>query len=158
MRNLHLRDLNKFKAALGLTMALSTSTVLSGCNETTVIEDATEIYDVIDSNEGEIEIEPQVLDVKGEDFKLIVKYDLDEDSSKRWRITDKNKGNKINFVSLLVVTSKASYFTDRVTSILHRLKFRQSLPYFFVLYLFILILNIFNFDSVTLILQIRYLY
>ena len=51
-------------------------------------------------------------------------------------------GNKINFVSLLVVTSKASYFTDRVPSILHRLKFRQSLPYFFVLYLFISILNI----------------
>ena len=53
-----------------------------------------------------------------------------------------NKGNKIYFVSLLVVTSKASYFTDRVPSILHRLKFRQSLPYFFALYSFILILNI----------------
>lgn len=92
MENLQLRNLNKFKTALSLTIALSASTVLSGCGEgVSVIEDATEIYDTIDSNDGEIEIEPQVLDVKGEDFKLVVEYDLDEDTSKKWRITDNKK-------------------------------------------------------------------
>ena len=91
MKNLQLRNLNKFKTALGLTIALSASTVLSGCESKAVIEDATEIYDTIDSNDGEIEIESQVLDVKGEDFKLVVEYDLDEDTSKKWRITDNKK-------------------------------------------------------------------
>ena len=90
MKNFQLRNLKKFKTTLGLTIALSASTTLTSCNET-VIEDATEIYDTIDSNNGEIEIEPQIIDVKGEDFKLVVEYELDENTSKKWRITDNKK-------------------------------------------------------------------
>ena len=74
--------------ALLLTGTLSIGT-LASCGYSSVVEDQTEIYDVIDSNNlDEIVIEPQVLDVPGEDFKLVVEYSLDEDTRKKWRITD----------------------------------------------------------------------
>ena len=64
---------------------------LAGCTETTVIEDQEGIYDVIDSQGENIEIAPQVIEVPGEDFKLVIEYSLDPDSQKKWRITDNKK-------------------------------------------------------------------
>lgn len=67
---------------------------LTGCvtdNEVGMVEDATEIYDTIDSNGKNISIQPQELDVPGEEFKLIIEYSLDDDARKVWKITDNKK-------------------------------------------------------------------
>lgn len=82
-------DLKKLRAVLALSASLGGS-VLTGC-ESTVIEDATEVYDVIDSTENGVEIPSQVLEVPGENFSLIVEYSLDSDTAKKWRITDDKK-------------------------------------------------------------------
>lgn len=78
------------KKAISVGLVFSTLS-LAGCIEETVIEDQTAIYDVIDSQGENIEIKPQVIDVPGEDFKLVIEYSLDPDSQKKWRITDNKK-------------------------------------------------------------------
>lgn len=89
----------KSKASLKKTtkglLAIGLSTAMIGCMFTgcyaTVTDDATAIYDTIDSTGENVTIEPQVLDVKGEDFKLVVEYSLDDNSAKKWKITDNKK-------------------------------------------------------------------
>lgn len=83
------RRLLKSLACLGCCVVMSTG--LSGCTEKVVMDDAEAIYDVIDSNGENIEIIPQEIDVPGESFKLVVEYSLDDNASKKWRITDNKK-------------------------------------------------------------------
>ena len=65
---------------------------LAGCDDKVVYDGNVEdIYDVIDSQGENVEILPQVLEVPGEDFKLVVEYSLDENTSKKWTITDNKK-------------------------------------------------------------------
>lgn len=85
MKNLKIINIKKLKKLLGLTIVLTTS--LTGCNPSkTLSDDVTEIYTTIDSN-TDGEIEPQVIDVLGEDFKLVVENYLDKENSKDWHIT-----------------------------------------------------------------------
>lgn len=90
MHNLRVRK--KF-CALALAGVMSLSSMgLSGCGAALVVDDDIEsVYDVIDSQGEGIQILPQVLDVPGEDFKLVIEYSLDEDASKKWTITDNKK-------------------------------------------------------------------
>ena len=84
------KELMKMRAIL-LASAIGTSSLfLNGC-EDTIVEDATEYYDVIDSTGEDIKLKKQELTVPGEEFKLIVEYSLDESTSKKWRITDNKK-------------------------------------------------------------------
>lgn len=83
------KKLLKAISVAGLSLVIGTSLV--GCVYEPVTNDATEMYDVIDSNGENVQIEPQVLDVPGEDFKLIVEYSLDDNTSEQWRITDNKK-------------------------------------------------------------------
>ncbi len=87
MKKFGIKDVKKFRKVLGLSIALTTASMTCGCGDKVVIEDQTEIYDYIDSNDGDIRIKPQVLEVPGEDFNLVVEYSLDEDTSKKWKIT-----------------------------------------------------------------------
>lgn len=64
--------------------------MFTGCYQT-VTDDATAVYDTIDTTGENVTIEPQVLDVPGEDFKLVVEYSLDANASKKWKITDNKK-------------------------------------------------------------------
>lgn len=89
MKKLSIKKGN-LRRVLALSGVILTAS-LTGCMEKAVTEDATEIYDVIDSNDGEIEIAPQVLDVPGEDFKLVVEYSLDPETAKQWKITSDKK-------------------------------------------------------------------
>lgn len=74
------------KRALGASMILMSTAVVSGCNAKTVTEDVTEIYSTIDSNDESGKIDPQIVDVAGEDFKLVIENSIDK-SDKKWRIT-----------------------------------------------------------------------
>lgn len=69
-----------------LVLALSTNFILTGCNETYVPTENT-IENTIDTNEEDFSIDPQVLDIPNEDFKLVVSYDVNLDDNKKWRIT-----------------------------------------------------------------------
>ena len=79
-----LKFYKKSLAVLGLTAFL-----LTGCEKSYYIAaDATE-ENVIDSNNTDSKsVEPQVLDVDGEDFKLVVKYSLKKNEDFKWRITE----------------------------------------------------------------------
>lgn len=89
MEKISLKRTTKGVFAIGLSTLLITG-MFTGCY-TTVTDDATAIYDTIDSTGENITIEPQVLDVPGEDFKLVVEYSLDDNASKKWKITDNKK-------------------------------------------------------------------
>lgn len=81
---------NKFIAlALAGTMALS----MTACEYDEVVYNTNieEGYDVIDSQGENVKILPQEIEVPGEKFKLVIEYYLDEDSSKKWTITDNKK-------------------------------------------------------------------
>lgn len=89
MSNLNVRG--RFCAlALAGTMVLS-SAFLTGCSYEVGDSNIEGVYDVIDSQGEGVKILPQELEVPGEDFKLVVEYSLDEDSSKKWTITDNKK-------------------------------------------------------------------
>ncbi len=81
---------NKFIAlALSGTMMLS----MTACEYDEVVYN-TNIesgYDVIDSQGENVKILPQEIEVPGENFKLVIEYYLDEDSSRKWTITDNKK-------------------------------------------------------------------
>ena len=87
MSNLNIRK--KFCAlALAGTMALT----MGGCMDPVVYDSSIEEhYDVIDSQGENVEILPQIVDVPGENFKLVIEYSLDESASKKWTITDNKK-------------------------------------------------------------------
>jgi len=91
---LNMANLNVKRAfcalALTGTMALCTF-AFTGCDAVVYDDNIESVYDVIDSQGENVKILPQVLEVPGEDFKLIVEYSLDEDSSKKWTITDNKK-------------------------------------------------------------------
>lgn len=96
MNKLVIKNMSKMKQILGFSIALSLTT-LTGCGEEAVIEDKTEMYDYIDSNDGELRIKPQEIEVPGEKFKLRVEYKLDEDTKKKWSITaNKEISVKVN--------------------------------------------------------------
>lgn len=83
--------LGKKIALITGTVVLSTSLLLSGCDAQVYNSNIEDEYDVIDSQGEDVRILPQVLDVPGEDFKLIIEYSLDENTSKKWTITDNKK-------------------------------------------------------------------
>ena len=80
-----------FKVVVAGIVAVGIALSLTGCSERIVVQDAEKIYDTIDSNGEDITIKPQVLDIPGEDFKLVVEYSLDKDTRKKWTITDDKK-------------------------------------------------------------------
>ena len=86
MKNLNIR---KTFVALALAGAMVLS--FTGCDAVVYNDSIEEVYDVIDSQGENVSILPQVLDVPGEDFKLVIEYSLDEDASKKWTITDNKK-------------------------------------------------------------------
>ena len=86
MKNLNIR---KTFVALALAGAMVLS--FTGCDAVVYNDSIEEVYDVIDSQGENVSILPQVLDVPGEDFKLVIEYSLDEDTSKKWTITDNKK-------------------------------------------------------------------
>lgn len=90
MKNLKVSEKLKRALAVGGCVLVMGST-LTGCVDQVVIDDAFEIYDVIDSNGENVSIDPQVLDVPGEKFKLVVEYSIDGNASKKWRVTDNKK-------------------------------------------------------------------
>lgn len=79
------------KSLACLSCCVVMATGFSGCGEQVVTDDAMAVYDVIDSNGEDIEIMPQEIEVPGENFKLVVEYSLDDNASKKWRITDNKK-------------------------------------------------------------------
>lgn len=73
---------------LGKILGVSTALVLSGCGvDPEVVQDVSEIYDHLDVENGT----KQVLDVPGEDFKLVVEYSVDLDNKVDWTITSPKK-------------------------------------------------------------------
>lgn len=85
---------NKKKLAAVLVAATITLSTQTGCifeNEVAVMPDVTEQYNTIDSTSPEEAFEPQIIDVPGEDFKLVIEYTLEGDASKEWRITSDKK-------------------------------------------------------------------
>ena len=65
---------------------------MGGCMDPVVYDSSIEEhYDVIDSQGENVEILPQIVDVPGENFKLVIEYSLDESASKKWTITDNKK-------------------------------------------------------------------
>lgn len=87
----------KIGNAKNLTAILLAGTIavtsLTGCNGSThiVVPDATEKYDTLDGSNVDEAFKPQVIDVPGEDFKLVIEYSLDEEASDDWRITSDKK-------------------------------------------------------------------
>lgn len=81
---------NKFIAlALASTMALSmTACEYDEVVYNTNIEDG---YDVIDGQGENVKILLKEIEVPGENFKLVIEYYFDEDSSRKWTITDNKK-------------------------------------------------------------------
>lgn len=90
MKNLRINQ-KKVKSLIAAGLILTTAGSLTGCIYTEIPYDATADYDFIDTNNDEVKIEPQVLDVPGEEFKLVVEYYLDDVTSKKWRVTDNKK-------------------------------------------------------------------
>ncbi len=90
MKNLKVRRKLAGLLAAGTIFTVSSST-LTGCDATVGDTDIESQYDVIDSQGEDVKILPQVLDVPGEDFKLVVEYSLDENSARKWTITDNKK-------------------------------------------------------------------
>lgn len=89
MKNLKINKI-KIKALALSGLILVSSSAFIGCGRE-VYTDETEIYDYINPNSEEIVIEPQILDVPGETFKLVIEYSVDADARKKWRITDNKK-------------------------------------------------------------------
>lgn len=90
MKNLRVNSL-KIKSLVATGLVLTTLVGVTSCVSEEIPYDATIDYDFIDTNNGEVRIEPQILDVPGEEFKLVVEYYLDEEISKKWRVTDNKK-------------------------------------------------------------------
>lgn len=77
------------------SIVLITGSLFAGCSETAIVDDVEGVYDILDSTQTN-SIEPQILDVPGEDFKLVVEYSLDPESAKNWTITgDKSLFTKV---------------------------------------------------------------
>ena len=60
---------------------------LTGCSERELATEVESIYDVFDVNEGV----KQVIDVPGEEFKLVVEYSADLNDESEWTITAPKK-------------------------------------------------------------------
>lgn len=86
MKNLKIRrDVIACLLAGGLAFSLC------ACDAVVYDDNIEANYSVLDSQGEDVRIVPQVLEVPGEDFKLVVEYYLDEDASKKWCITDNKK-------------------------------------------------------------------
>lgn len=87
MKNLKI-NYGKIKKLVAVGLVLTTVGTFTGCMPKEIPYDATDDYDFIDTNNGEVRIEPQIIDIPGENFKLVVEYYLDDVTSKKWRVTD----------------------------------------------------------------------
>lgn len=74
------------KGAILLAMLLATTT-LSGCMRESAIQDDLDILSANDVDEHGFGGLRQILDVPGEDFKLITEYNTDLSSQRSWKIT-----------------------------------------------------------------------
>ena len=81
-------NLENVKKVLAIgTIALVAGTSFTGCHmQKTVVDNTEGVYDVLDSTQA-TSIEPQIIEVPGEDFKLVIEYSLDENAAKKWTIT-----------------------------------------------------------------------
>lgn len=86
MKKINIKNTRKLNTILGLSFVLAT-TNLSGCSSKVITDDVTETYTTIDSTNETQEIEPQILTVEGENFKLIVENYLNKEDASSWRIT-----------------------------------------------------------------------
>lgn len=86
-----MKNLNIRKTFVALAVAGAMVLSFTGCDAVVYNDSIEEVYDVIDSQGENVSILPQVLDVPGEDFKLVIEYSLDEDAAKKWTITDNKK-------------------------------------------------------------------
>ena len=93
---------NKKLTAILLAGAITLSTIsITGCISPSSEKTSTEQeqtsppevieYDIVDSSDIKEAFKPQILDVPGEDFKLVIEYNLDPDSSKEWHTTADKK-------------------------------------------------------------------
>lgn len=84
-----MRDLNRreFLKLTGYGLGAAALFLLSGCTEKELAP--TEDYDVVntDSTSDLSSGLTQVLDVPGEDFKLVTEYSCDSTSKRTWRVT-----------------------------------------------------------------------
>lgn len=76
--------LNRRFATIALSMTLMT-TSLTGCLKKELAPEET--YDVIDSGKDGFEDLTQIIDVPGEDFKLVMEFTCDQDTKRAWRVT-----------------------------------------------------------------------
>lgn len=83
MEKLKIKNGKKLKAALGLTIVLTTMS-LTGCGEDVYVPDAEEKYDILDLEDRYLK---QTLTVPEEDFKLVIEYVPGEEVEK-WTVTD----------------------------------------------------------------------
>lgn len=89
MNNLKLynipKGLSKKIGVLSLTTLLLTTT-LTGCNYELASD---EEYDIVNSGQNDDLSSglTQILDIPGEDFKLVTEYNCDDESKREWRIT-----------------------------------------------------------------------
>ena len=95
---------NKKLTAFLLAGAITLSTVtITGCipisNETSNTDNQEQEtntpevidYDIVDSSDIKEAFKTQVIDVPGEDFKLVIEYNLDSETAKEWRTTADKK-------------------------------------------------------------------
>ena len=76
----------KLRNVLASSVVLGTL-ALTGCSERELATEVESIYDVFDVNEGV----KQVIDVPGEEFKLVVEYSADLNDESEWTITAPKK-------------------------------------------------------------------
>ena len=86
-------NLNVTRKFLALLLSGSMALSMTACEFDNVVYNTNieSSYDVIDSQGENVKILPQELDVPGEEFKLVIEYYLDEDTTKKWTITDNKK-------------------------------------------------------------------
>lgn len=86
MNKINQLNCKKLKKVLATSAVLGTLT-LTGCSGREISADVENVYDNFDLEEGT----KQVLDVPGEEFKLIVEYSFDLQSQTEWTITAPKK-------------------------------------------------------------------
>ena len=82
-----MKNVKFYKKGLAI-LGVASTLLLTGCDEKDFVSIDANKSNMIDSNvEGDTSIEPQVLDIDGENFKLVVKYSINNDENSKWRIT-----------------------------------------------------------------------
>lgn len=91
--NDNLEKLKRKGKVVFLAGMIGCSVLLSGCSSSDTVANSTVIYDVLDTTNKESLQEgvTQILDVPGQDFKLVVSYYCSLSEEERWTITSTKK-------------------------------------------------------------------